>query len=72
LLTLAFKVRRDLDDVDRIKGAFLDADTATDTQLLRDEGKLGLLTDLDAHLACEVMKKRKRCNTAERRKRSNT
>lgn len=38
---LGLEVRGQVDDVDGIKGAFLGADTASNTQSLGDEGDLG-------------------------------
>ena len=48
---LGFEVGGQVDDVDGVEGAFLRADTATDTQALRDEGDLGVGGDFDAQLA---------------------
>jgi hypothetical protein len=48
---LGLEVGGQVDDVDGVEGAFLRADTATDTQALRDEGDLGLGGDFDAQLA---------------------
>lgn len=48
---LGLEVGGQVDDVDGVEGAFLGADTATDTQALRDEGDLGLGRDFDAQLA---------------------
>lgn len=49
---LGLEVGRQVDDVDSVEGAFLRADTTTDTQALRDEGDLGFGRDFDAQLAC--------------------
>ena len=48
---LGLEVGGQVDDVDGVEGAFLRADTATDTQALRDEGDLGVGGDFDAQLA---------------------
>jgi hypothetical protein len=48
---LGLEVGGQVDDVDGVEGAFLGADTASDTQALRDEGDLGLGRDFDAQLA---------------------
>jgi hypothetical protein len=48
---LGLEVRGQIDDVDGVEGAFLRADTTTDTQALRDEGDLGGRVDFDAQLA---------------------
>lgn len=48
---LGLEVRGQVDDVDGVKGAFLGADAAPDTQALRDEGDLGGGVYLDAQLA---------------------
>lgn len=48
---LGLEVGGQVDDVDGVKGAFLRADTATDTQALRDEGDLGFGGDFDAQFA---------------------
>lgn len=37
---LSLKIGGQVDDVDGVEGAFLRADTATDTEALRDEGDL--------------------------------
>jgi hypothetical protein len=49
---LSLKVGRQIDDVNGTKRAFLRADTATDTQTLRDVGNFGLGRDLDTELSC--------------------
>ena len=48
---LALKVGGQVDDIDRIEGAALRADTTTDTELLGDEGQLGIGLDLDTELS---------------------
>lgn len=48
---LGLEVRGQVDDVDGVEGAFLGADTAADTEALRDECDFGLIGDLDAQLA---------------------
>jgi hypothetical protein len=48
---LALKVGREVDDGDGTEGALLGADTASDTQTLRDESQAGLGRDLDTELA---------------------
>lgn len=48
---LGFEVRRKVDDVDGVKGAFLRADTATDTEALGDKGDFGGWVDFDTKLA---------------------
>ena len=48
---LGLEVRGQIDDVDGVEGAFLGADTAANTQALRDEGDLGGRVDFDAQLA---------------------
>jgi hypothetical protein len=49
---LGFEVGRQVDDVDGIEGAFLWADTASDTEALGNEGNFGGWLDLNAQLAC--------------------
>lgn len=49
---LGLEVGGQVDDVDGVEGAFFRADTATDTQALRDEGDLGVGGDFDTQLAC--------------------
>jgi hypothetical protein len=44
---LGLEVRGQVDDVDGVEGAFLRADTASDTEALGDEGDLGGGVDLD-------------------------
>jgi hypothetical protein len=48
---LGLEVGGQVDDVDGVKGAFLGADTASDTEALRDEGDLGSIVDFDTQLA---------------------
>ena len=48
---LSFEVGGQVDDIDSIERAFLWADTATDTQALRNESDLGVGCDFDAQLA---------------------
>ncbi len=48
---LGLEVGGQVDDVDGVEGTFLGADTATDTQALRNEGDLGGRVDFDAQLA---------------------
>lgn len=48
---LSLEVGGQVDDVDGVEGAFLRADTATNTQALRDEGDLGVGRDFDTQLA---------------------
>lgn len=48
---LALEVGGQVDDLDGVEGAFLRADTATDTQALTDEGDLAAGLDLDTELA---------------------
>ena len=48
---LGLEVGGQVDDVDGVEGAFLGADTATNTQALRDEGDLGGRVDFNAELA---------------------
>lgn len=48
---MAFQVGRQVDDVDGVEGAFLRADTATDTETLGDEGDLAGRVDFDAEFA---------------------
>lgn len=48
---LGLEVGGQIDDVDGVKGAFLRADTATDTEALGDEGDFGRVGDFDAQLA---------------------
>jgi len=48
---LSLEVGGQVDNVDGVEGAFLRADTATDTQALRDEGDLGVGGDFDTELA---------------------
>ena len=48
---LGLEIRGQVDDVDGVEWAFLRADTATDTQALRDEGDLGAGIDFYAQLA---------------------
>lgn len=48
---LGLEVRGQVDNVDGVEWAFLRADTATNTQALRDEGNLGAGVDFDAQLA---------------------
>jgi hypothetical protein len=45
---LGLEVRGQVDDVDGVEGAFLRADTASDTEALGDEGDLGGAVDFDA------------------------
>lgn len=45
---LRFKVRWQIDDVDSAKGAFLRADTASNTESLGDERDLGFTGDFNA------------------------
>lgn len=48
---LALEVGGQVDDVDSVERAFLWANTASDTEALRDEGDLGLGSDFDTELA---------------------
>ena len=48
---LGLEVGGQVDDVDGVEGAFLGADTATNTQALGDEGDLGGRVDFNAELA---------------------
>lgn len=48
---LGLEVRGQVDNVDGIEGAFLGADTATNTQALRDEGDFRRGLDFDAQFA---------------------
>lgn len=47
---LALEVRRQVDDGNRIEGAFLGADTTTNAETLRDEGDSRIRGHLDAQL----------------------
>ena len=49
---LGLEVRGQVNDVDGVEGAFLRADTTSDTQSLGDEGDLGGPVDFDAQLSC--------------------
>lgn len=49
---LRLQIRRQVDDVDRFKGAFLDTDTTTDAEVLGEERDLVLRRHLDAEFAC--------------------
>jgi len=49
---LCFEVGGQVDDVNGVEGAFLWADTAPNTEPLRDEGNLGFGRDFDTELAC--------------------
>lgn len=49
---LGLEVGRQVDNVDSVEGTFLWANTATDTQALRDEGDFGLGRYFDTQLAC--------------------
>jgi hypothetical protein len=48
---LGLQVRGQVDDVDRVKGTFLGANTTPNTQPLGDEGDLGSRVDLNAQFA---------------------
>lgn len=48
---LGLEVRGQVDDVDGVEGAFLGADTTSNTQPLRNEGNLGRRVDFDTQLA---------------------
>ena len=45
---LRLQVRRQIDDVDSVKGTFLRADTTSDAQAFANEGNLGVWSDFDA------------------------
>mmetsp|Transcript_88045 Transcript_88045/g.188938 ORF Transcript_88045/g.188938 Transcript_88045/m.188938 type:complete len:269 (+) Transcript_88045:1322-2128(+) len=49
---LLAEVLRKVDDGDRLEGALLGADTATNAERLRDPGEFGVFLHLDAELAC--------------------
>ncbi len=48
---LGLKIRRQVDDVDCTKGAFLGTNTTTDAETFGDECDLGLRSDFDTELA---------------------
>ena len=49
---LGLKVCRQVDDMNGTEGTFLRANTATDTEALRNEGNFGLGCHFDTKLAC--------------------